>query len=128
VVDDQESICQLLQEWLTLEGHGVHQARDFDEMRGALEEEPFDLVTLDIAMPGTDGLEILWWINEHHPDVGVLMATALGGLHTVIEAMQLGTWDYLLKPFNMELVLLRVERAMQRRRLLASKSVSRNSG
>ena len=69
-------------------------------------------------MPGTDGLGVLRWLKKEHPDVGVIMATALGGSDDVIEAMRLGASDYLIKPFRIDLVEQEIQRAMERQQLL----------
>ena len=119
VVDDEESVVQLLRDWLVAEGYYVRAARCFDEVRRAVEEEPFDLVTLDIMMPEVDGLQVLAWLTEHYPDVGVVMATALGDQTSVLTAMRSGAINYLTKPFNLELVSEEIARAMERQRLIA---------
>jgi len=119
VVDDEEPVAMLLQQWLANEGYEVRQALHFDTVRGAMEEERFDLVTLDIMMPEVDGLQILGWLREHYPDVGVVMATATGNLDAVLEAMRGGAINYLLKPFHMDLVTEEIGRGMERQRLIA---------
>ena len=119
VVDDEEPVVQLLGQWLADEGYSVRQALSFGDVQGAMQEAPFDLVTLDIMMPGVDGLEILQWLREHYPQVGVVMATAVSDLGTVLEALRAGATNYLLKPFNLELVSEQVARAMERQRLIA---------
>jgi len=119
VVDDEEPIGELLQQWLDDEGYEAVYAPRFERVKALLGERHFDLVTLDIMMPDADGLQVLEWIKEHHPDVGVVMATALGDLDTVLQAMRLGASGYLIKPFNMELVTEEVGLAMERQRLIA---------
>ena len=79
IVDDEEPIGKLLQNWLGDEGYETRYARDGSEVAGFFEQERFDLVSLDIMMPGMDGLEVLKWIRESYPEVGVIMATDLIG-------------------------------------------------
>ena len=119
IVDDDEPIGKLLQHWLDDEGYETRYARDTCEVAGFFEQERFDLVTLDIMMPGKDGLEVLKWIKESYPEVGVIMATALGNLKTVLEAMRGGAMGYLIKPFDLELVTEEIGLAMERQRLVA---------
>ena len=119
VVDDEEPVGQLLQNWLTNEGYHVRRATGFDQVECFMGQAPFDLVTLDIMMPGIDGLQVLAWIKQQYPDVGVVMATALGDLDTVLTAMRAGASNYMLKPFRLELVSEEIERAMERQRLIA---------
>jgi response regulator of citrate/malate metabolism len=61
----------------------------------------FDLVTLEIMMPGTDGLQALAWLREHHPDIGVVMATAIDDMRALTQAMRLGAYSYVLKPLEL---------------------------
>jgi DNA-binding response OmpR family regulator len=119
VVDDEESVARLLRDWLSSEGYEVRCANGFDQAREEMEAGEFDLVTLDIMMPDVDGLGVLRWLSERYPDVGVIMATALGQLDSVLEAMRGGAINYLLKPFNMDLVTEEIKRGMERQRLIA---------
>jgi DNA-binding response OmpR family regulator len=119
VVDDEKPVGQVLQQWLTRKGYHVRYAPGFGAVQQSFAEEEFDLVTLDIMMPEVDGLQVLRWLKEHYPDVGVIMATALGDLDSVLEAMRLGAINYLIKPFNMELIAAEMERGMERQRLIA---------
>jgi len=119
VVDDEESVARLLRDWLSSEGYEVRCANGYDQVREEMKTSPFDLVTLDIMMPGVDGLEVLRWLKERYPDVGVIMATAMGQLDSVLEAMRTGAINYLLKPFNMDLVSEEIKRGMERQRLIA---------
>lgn len=119
VVDDEIAVGTVLQQWLLSEGYEVDYANRFAEVERAFAQGTYDLVTLDIMMPEIDGLQTLQWLQAHHADVGVLMATALSNTATVLQAMRGGAIDYLLKPFNMELVSEEVARAMERQRLVA---------
>jgi DNA-binding response OmpR family regulator len=119
VIDDEESVGKLLLQWLDSEGYEVAYAQDACQVAGYLEQETFDLVTLDIMMPGMDGLELLGWMRQNFPDIGVIMATALGNLDTVLAAMRAGAINYMVKPFNMDLVSEEIARGMERQRLVA---------
>jgi len=119
VVDDEVPVGTVLQQWLLSEGYYVDYANSFDEVEKAFAQGTYDLVTLDVMMPEIDGMQTLSWLREHHADVGVVMATALSNVDTVLEAMRGGAIDYLLKPFNMDLVSEEIARAMERQRLVA---------
>ena len=119
VVDDEVPVGKVLQQWLLSEEYMVDYANNFAEVEKAFARGTYDLVTLDIMMPEVDGLQTLQWLREHHPDVGVVMATALSNFDTVLEALRGGAIDYLLKPFNMDLVSEEIARAMERQRLVA---------
>lgn len=119
VVDDEEPIGRLLELWLVDSGYEVRRASSFEQACEWMGKESFDLATLDIMMPVVDGLQSLRWLREYHPEVGVVMATALGDLDLVIEAMRLGAYSYMIKPFKMDLVEHELARAMERQRLVA---------
>ncbi|MEE8471269.1 MAG: response regulator, partial [Dehalococcoidia bacterium] len=118
VVDDEESIRGIVSRRLEAEGYSCVTAADG---KGALWESfmhDFDLVLTDIKMPGMSGLEVLSQITNDHPDTGVIMITGLAETQTAVEAMKLGAYDYVTKPFNLDDLVMRVERALERRRLL----------
>ena len=119
VVDDEEVIANLLQKWLAMNEYYTRTATRFSEVQDLLAQETFDLVTLDIIMPEVDGLQVLRWLKEHYPHIGVVMATAREDADSVIAAMRLGAYDYLTKPFNLDLVMVEIEQAMERQRLVA---------
>ena len=118
IVDDEEQVADLLQRWLAQQGFYARTATCFSDVQRCLELEAFDLVTLDVLMPEVGGLDVLRWLKEHYPDIGVVMASALEASGTIIEAMRLGAYDYLLKPFDLALIQAELEQAMQRQRLV----------
>ncbi len=73
---------------------------------------------LDIKMPGMSGVEVLQQLITDHPDSCVVMATAVGDVQTAVEAMKLGAYDYITKPFNRGDLILKVRRAVEKRHLL----------
>ncbi len=75
------------------------------------------VVLLDIKMPGMSGMEVLGQLTANWPDVCVIMATAVGDAQIAIEAMKSGAYDYIIKPFNRDDVILRLKRAIQKREL-----------
>ena len=119
VVDDEGDVGRLLQSWLQQDGYDVSYAEGFDALRPRFAEAVPDLITLDVMMPRVGGIEVLEWVRENHPHVGVVMATAVGNLETVIGALRKGAVNYMLKPFNLNLVSEEIAKAMERQRMAA---------
>ena len=102
VIDDEASIRESLEVLLSLEGYTTSMALDGEEGLRMLESNSYDLVLLDLAMPGQSGLEILPQIKERQPDLPVIMITAYGGVESYIESMNLGAFEYINKPIKVE--------------------------
>jgi sigma-B regulation protein RsbU (phosphoserine phosphatase) len=100
VADDDEGIRNLLNHYLTEEGFNVETARSGREALARLREAPPDIVLLDVAMPGTDGLDVLATVRERQLDTAVIICTAYGSEQLVAEALRRGADDYLRKPFE----------------------------
>ncbi len=117
VADDEDSLRWVLEKGLRQAGYDVSAAKDGESAVRAFEAEAFDLVFLDIKMPGLDGLTVLAKLREIRADATVIVMTAHGTMETAIQAMQRGAYDYLGKPFDLDEVLLLAERALTARRL-----------
>jgi two-component system response regulator HydG len=113
VVDDELSIISALK--LILEGGGyeVSVARSVAEADGLLRGRPFDLVITDLRLPDSNGIELLTRVKCDAPDTQVILMTAYGSLDTTIEAIKLGAYYYVEKPFTPDQVLMLAERAVQ---------------
>jgi two-component system response regulator HydG len=110
VVDDEATIREALTAWLAKEGYQVESAASGPEALARLSEAAYGLLLVDIKMPGMDGLELVARVREMQPEVGIVMITAHGSIHTAVEAMKLGAGDYLCKPFDPEELSLILER------------------
>jgi two-component system nitrogen regulation response regulator GlnG len=117
IADDEDSLRWVLEKGLRQAGYDVTAAKDGEGALRAFEAEPYDLVFLDVRMPGMDGLTALAKLREIRPDAHVIVMTAHGTMETAIQAMQRGAYDYLAKPFDLDEVLLLAERALEARRL-----------
>jgi len=117
IADDEDSLRWVLEKGLRQAGYDVTTVTDGEAAVRAIEAEPFDLVFLDIRMPGLDGLTALERLREMRPDACVVVMTAHGTMDTAIQAMQRGAYDYLAKPFDLDEVLLLAERALAAGRL-----------
>lgn len=118
VVDDEESIRSVIARKLESEGYECVVASDGKLAVETATEQDFDLVLTDIKMPGMSGMEVLSRVVEEHPDTCVIMITAVSDAQIAVEAMKLGAVDFVTKPFDLEALRLRVERALERRRLI----------
>ncbi len=118
VVDDEEIIIRSCMRILGGDEFLVEAVQDGREALRKAEETPYDVMILDIMMPNMDGLEVLRRVKETHPNVDVIMVTGLSQIDTAVQAMKLGAFDYISKPFEPEELKLVVQRALERRRLL----------
>ena len=115
LVEDEEKIARYIAKALTAEGHTVETLHKGDEGLKAATTRPFDIILLDLALPGCDGIEILRAIRQRSLSTPVLIITARGELPDRISGLDLGADDYLPKPFAMEELIARVN-ALTRRK------------
>jgi DNA-binding NtrC family response regulator len=118
VVDDEEIVIQSCLRVLSGGGFQVDAVRDGLEALRAVDENGYDVLILDIKMPKMNGMEVLQRVKEAHPEIDVIMITGLHEIETAVQAMKLGAFDYLPKPFDPEELELVVARAFERRQLL----------
>ncbi len=121
VVDDEAEIRSSLEEILREEGYGVAGAGSAEEAMTLLRDAPYDVILLDIWLPGRDGLEMLaeisGWPLETRPEV--VMISGHGTIETAVKATKLGAYDFLEKPLSLERTLIVVKNAVEARRLRA---------
>ncbi len=109
VVDDERIIRDSLEAWLAdEEGFAVQSAGSGRQALERLSEKPFQLMLLDVKMPGMDGVEVLRQAREMQPDLAVIMMTAYATVETAVEAMKVGALDYLIKPFEPDVLIPKV--------------------
>ncbi len=118
VVDDEEPLRTLLTKILTEAGLVVETAIDGEEGLAKYKDGSFDLVLLDQKLPKLDGISVLRTIIEHDPDAQVVLITAFSSIDTAIQAIKLGAYDYVAKPFRPEELMIVVTQALERNRLL----------
>src|SRR6202789_2420568 len=116
VIDDEAAIRDSLEVLLTLEGYNVKMASDGDQGLRILELDNFDLILLDLALPGRTGLELLPFIKERQPETPVIMITAYGTVDNVVEAIRAGAENFVQKPWDNEKLLADIRSAVARRR------------
>jgi DNA-binding NtrC family response regulator len=114
VIDDEAAIRESLEVLLTLEGYSVRMAGEGEQGLRILELENFDLVLLDLALPGQTGLELLPQIKERQPELPVIMITAYGTVDNVVEAVRAGAENFVQKPWDNEKLLADIRSAVAR--------------
>ncbi|HEC36149.1 MAG TPA: response regulator transcription factor, partial [Anaerolineae bacterium] len=116
VVDDEATTRVSLAEVLRLEGYEVVTASSGEEALGTLAaQSPFDLMVLDLKMPGMDGLQLTEAVQKRSPDMVIILLTAFGTLETAIQAIRRGAHDYLLKPCPVPQILESVRKGLSKR-------------
>jgi putative two-component system response regulator len=119
IVDDEQVIREVLTEKLTTAGYACSTAGNSAEALRKIEtDHTFSLVLSDIDMPGQNGISLLKDIKTRNPEMDVVMVTGVVDVDTAIQSIRLGASDYITKPFNLEEVVLTVERTLEKRRLL----------
>jgi two-component system response regulator PilR (NtrC family) len=117
VVDDEQSIRDFLAIMLKKEGHEAVTAGSGADALRAVQNEIFDLVITDVKMPGTDGIEVLKTIKDISPETVVIMITAFAAAETAVEAMKLGAYDYIVKPFKVDELKIIINNSLEKRHL-----------
>jgi two-component system NtrC family response regulator len=113
VVDDERGMCEFLRFLLQEEGYAVDVAHSGDQALAKVEEDKFQLILVDIKMPGLDGLEMLRKLREADADTVVIVMTGYSSLDSAIKAIKYDASDYLTKPFDdPDAVLAAVERGL----------------
>lgn len=117
IVDDEPGMREFLEIMLEKEGYTVETTADGRKAVEKIESKPFDLAIVDIQMPVMNGIEVLKRINEKKTDTTAIMITAFASHETAIEAMKLGAYDYITKPFKIDEIKLVIRKALEKRRL-----------
>lgn len=115
VADDEQTVRDLLKRTLEEAGYEVVTAGSGLEALERVCEQEVGVVLLDIKMPGMTGMEVLGKLTADWPEICVIMVTAVVDAQTAVEAMKLGAYDYITKPFNLDDVLLKMRRAIEKR-------------
>ncbi|MCL4478536.1 MAG: sigma-54 dependent transcriptional regulator [Deltaproteobacteria bacterium] len=117
VVDDDKSMREFLELMLRRERYNITTAKDGADAILLLKENYFELLISDLTMPAITGLELLKKSRELYPDIKVIMITAFGTVETAVEAMKLGAYDYITKPFNNDDLRIKIRRAIESQKI-----------
>lgn len=122
IVDDDAGVRESLEELLRLEDYQADSSGSGEDALEAL-SEGFDLVLLDIKMPGIDGVEVMHEIRKYHPDTRIIIITGYGSLESAIDAIRSGAQDYMLKPYTADDILLSINKALSEKESRTRKEI-----
>ncbi|MBI5267472.1 MAG: sigma-54-dependent Fis family transcriptional regulator [candidate division Zixibacteria bacterium] len=125
VVDDKDSMRNMLSETLSGEGYRVDATSDGKRALDLIRNKAYDLVLTDLKMPDTDGLAVLSGAKEVDNETPVILMTAYGTIEDAVQAMKLGAYDFITKPFDTEHLCVLVNRALENRRMVAENTLLR---
>ena len=114
LVEDNQTIGQNIQKYLELEGYSVLWVQNWSYANEVVKHQEFDLVLLDLMLPGTDGLVVAKTIKQYQEQTRILMMTAKGQLEDKLEGFEVWADDYLVKPFDLEELVARIEALLRR--------------
>jgi two-component system response regulator HydG len=117
LADDERAIAVTLRDDLERAGHRVVVAKDGDEARGALAEREFDVVVTDMKMPGATGIQILEQVKRTRPETEVVIITGYGTIESAVDATKKGAFEYVLKPFDNDQILVALRKIEEFHRL-----------
>jgi DNA-binding NtrC family response regulator len=121
LVDDEEDFLATLAKRLTLRRFNVATATTADQAFRSLDENPIDVVVLDVRMPDTDGIKATKEIKSSHPLTEVILLTGHASIEASLEGMEMGAFDYLLKPLNIDELVYKIEDAHRKKELQEEK-------
>ncbi len=122
-VDDDKAILSMVERYLTREGYPVQLIDSGRKALELLKKKHFDIVFTDFKMPEFDGIELLSAIKEYRPETEVVIVTGHGTMETAIRAMKIGSYDYLQKPFKLDLLKMIVDRIAEEKHLKDERAV-----
>src|SRR5919199_57254 len=117
IADDHDALRRGLARGLTEAGHEVEEASNGNAAIEKLHDSYFDVVLSDLKMGGSDGMDVLRTTKALHPTTAVILMTAFGSVNTAVEAMKNGAFDYVQKPFEIEEMEVKIEKALEMRRM-----------
>ncbi len=125
VIDDKDSMRDMLKASLSAEGYDVETENCGDAGVARSKEKHYDVILTDLKMPDISGMDVLSRVKTHDPDSAVIVMTAYGTIETAVEAMKRGAFDFLQKPFDTSHLHMVVERALENQRLVAENNLLR---
>lgn len=127
IVEDREGLAKMLSQTLRNEGYQALWAKDGAEGIKKIEEEKIDLVVTDLKLPKKDGLQVLQAAKENNTALPVILMTAYGSVDIAIKAVKAGAFDFISKPFEPAHILLQIEKALEKQRLITENLVLKDT-
>jgi len=118
VVDDEQMVCVALTNWLEEENYFAKAVEDGPQAISAVREDNWDIVLLDLRMPGMDGMEVLKQVKDISPQTVVIMMTAYASIPSAVQAMKEGAYDYIVKPLDVDQLTLMLNRIVEHQQLI----------
>ena len=113
VVDDDITVCKSISQAISIEGYDVDTALSGEEALKKDKKNPYHLIITDLMMPGISGLELLKTLKSQRPDLKLIMVTGYPTIKTAVEAIKMGAFDYIAKPFTPQDMRSVIHRALQ---------------
>lgn len=123
IADDDRNLRKVLRSELSEEGFDIDEAESGGKARDLLEKEDYDVLVLDLTMPGIGGIEVLKWMKALEMSTEVIILTGNAAVPTAVEAMKLGAYDYLSKPFKMDELKVVIGKAFEKKKLFSENLV-----
>ncbi len=117
IVEDDKEMCKMLSDFLNNNGYKTTYFYTSDQVISEIKSRDFDVIILDLKLPGMNGVELCERITENRTDIPVIVMTAFGSINNAIDAIRAGAFDFLIKPFDLDIFLISVNRAMKHRKL-----------
>ncbi len=118
VVDDEAAMRQSLRDWLMEDDYEVDLAASGEDAISMARDRSWDIILLDLKMPGMDGLETMSRLKKVIPETEILMMTAYGSIDTAVQAMKEGAFDYLVKPFDPDEIDMLIKKIVAHKELV----------
>ncbi len=115
LVDDNEDIIAVLSDYLTSRGYNIEVAFDGEEALKKYKKGKFDLLISDVVMPNMNGIELMQHIYKIDEEIIIVMISGYPNVNKAVEAMKAGAYDYIIKPFELEDVHIRIKRAFEKK-------------
>jgi len=113
IVDDEEELAAVIAERLEFRGIKAQTALDGETALRIIESDPPNIVLLDLMMPGMSGLEILKKINSFKLNIPIILLTGYGSKEMTLEGMNLGAFDYIMKPCDFDVLVTKIQEALE---------------